>query len=65
MTGFPGRNGKEKCLVEGKDIYPTRAEAKADAVRLRKVHGLSKAYPCSFGDHWHVTKGARARKRRR
>lgn len=58
-------NGREKCTVQGKDIYPTRDEAKDDARRLKGVHGLAKAYPCPFGDHWHVTKGARARKRRR
>jgi hypothetical protein len=61
---LPG-NGREKCNVEGKDIYPTREEARTERDRLKRVHGQAKAYPCAFGDHWHITKGARARKWRR
>jgi hypothetical protein len=58
-------NGREKCSVEGKDIYPTRGEARADRPRLASLYGQAKVYRCSFGEHYHITKGARARKWRR
>lgn len=58
-------NGREICLVQGKVIFQTRDEARAARNALAARGGEAKAYLCPFGEHWHITKGARARKRRK
>lgn len=53
----------EKCGACGKDILD-RAGAKLAARSLRRTgKGRAKAYPCAFGDHWHVTGSPRGRRR--
>lgn len=52
----------ETCTVEGKRIYPTRDDARADRGRVASMRGQAKVYQCAFGNHYHITKGARARK---
>jgi hypothetical protein len=57
---------REKCRVEGKDIYATKEEARETLNFFRKDHkGRGKTYRCIFGDHYHVTKGLCGRKGRR
>ena len=54
---------RAKCHVENKDIYVTKEEAAADIAEFRRNHnGRGKSYRCSFGDHYHVTKGLRGNK---
>lgn len=55
----------EKCNVEGKDIFATKAEAREELKVFRSQpgrRGRGRSYRCSFGDHYHVTKGLRGHK---
>lgn len=57
---------REKCGVQGKDVFPTREEARSILRDFRaQHHGKGTVYRCSFGDHYHVTKGLHGRKGRR
>lgn len=59
------RREYEKCGVEGKDILATKEEAR-DYLRTFRAQpgrrGRGRSYRCSFGDHYHVTKGLRGHK---
>jgi hypothetical protein len=50
---------RERCNACGKLCFPTKAEARASLSDLARESGTWKAYPCIFGDHWHITKGSR------
>lgn len=55
----------EKCGVEGKDILPTKDAAREYLRSFRAQPGRwgrGRSYRCSFGDHYHVTKGLRGHK---
>lgn len=53
-----GRYGRDRCSVSGKIIYATREEARAVARAFRRHNkGRGKSYRCTWGDHYHVTKG--------
>ena len=53
----------KRCGVEGKIIYATKDEARAVLRDFRAEHaGRGKSYRCSFGEHYHVTKGLCGRK---
>jgi hypothetical protein len=57
---------REKCTVEGKDIFVTRDDALAALPHIRaRNKGKGKVYRCPFGDHYHWTKGLSGRKGRR
>jgi len=57
---------RQKCGVQHKDIFETRDEARSILADFRKQHkGKGTVYRCSFGDHYHVTKGLMGRKGRR
>lgn len=54
---------REICLIAGKEIFDTKEEARANVRSFRRKHaGRGKAYACSWGEHYHVTKGLRGRK---
>lgn len=55
-------NAPEKCAVEGKSVFPDRDSAKAYAKsKQQEWHGRGKAYRCTFGDHYHVTRSRMGR----
>lgn len=41
----------------GKVIYPTRTEARAALPAFRERYGRGKAKRCTWGEHYHLTKG--------
>jgi hypothetical protein len=55
---------REKCQGPGaKDIIETKAEASAELKVFRAKHnGRGRSYRCSWGPHYHVTKGLCGRK---
>jgi hypothetical protein len=55
---------REKCLAQGKDIFATKEDARAYLLtEFRARHaGHGTTYRCSFGDHYHVSKGLTGRK---
>jgi len=58
-----GRDGRDRCLISGKVIYPTLEEARA-IVRAFRRHNKNrgKVYRCTWGEHYHVTKGLNGNK---
>lgn len=58
-------DGRPRCGgPKGKAIYLTREEARAAVRVLRVRYGRAKAKRCTWGEHYHVTKGLLGRKGR-
>lgn len=56
---------RDKCAVgtgKSKDIYATKAEARAAVTGFRRTHGAGKVYRCVGADHYHITRGYIGRK---
>jgi len=55
---------RARCEGPGnKEIYETRQEARAALPSFRKLHhGHGSVRRCSWGDHYHLTKGLFGRK---
>lgn len=50
--------GRDRCRISGKVIYETKEAARAELRAFRRYHaGRGKTYRCSWGEHYHVTKG--------
>lgn len=54
--------GKETCGATGKECFDSKESAREMLGRYAHAKGSRKAYPCPFGQHWHLTKGARGKK---
>lgn len=52
-----------KCGANGKQIFETREEARKALGVFAHARGSRKVYRCPFGEHYHLTKGARGPKR--
>jgi hypothetical protein len=53
--------GREVCQVEGKDVYPSKDEAR-DAAKAGVSNGhrtSAGTYRCPWGDHYHIRSGTR------
>lgn len=66
MGNTPRWRRRDRCGgPRGKEIFDTKEEARAELPTFRAEHGgHGKAYRCSFGEHYHITKGFIGKKRK-
>jgi hypothetical protein len=55
-TRRPKQEGKHRCKGCDKISFPTQDKAYAAALRLSRIVGAIRVYPCPHAPGWHLTR---------